>query len=89
MRRSAHALTINYDGYEKHTTVIGTAAFIGSNSSLIAPVRIGDGAFVVAGSTVTQDVPDDAMAFGRARQTNKAGLAAAYRARQAKRKDGR
>ena len=85
----AGTITINYDGYEKHTTVIGTAAFIGSNSSLIAPVRIGDGAFVVAGSTVTQDVPDDAMAFGRARQTNKAGLAAAYRARQAKRKDGR
>ena len=80
----AGTITVNYDGYGKHRTVVGAGAFIGSNSSLVAPVRIGDGAFVVAGSTVTDDVPGDAMAFGRARQTNKPGRAAAYRSAKSK-----
>jgi bifunctional UDP-N-acetylglucosamine pyrophosphorylase/glucosamine-1-phosphate N-acetyltransferase len=76
---------VNYDGFGKYRTEIGANAFVGSNSSLIAPVRIGDGALVVAGSTVTEDVPDDAMAFGRARQVNKPGGAAAFRAKREKR----
>ncbi len=78
----AGTITVNYDGYGKHRTEIGQAAFIGSNTSLIAPVRIGDGAMVVAGSTITQDVPEDAMAFGRARQQTLPGRAAAFRKRK-------
>ncbi len=76
----AGTITVNYDGFGKHRTTIGAHAFIGSNTSLIAPVSVGDGAMVVAGSTVTEDVPADAMAFGRARQTNKPGRAADFRA---------
>ena len=75
----AGTITVNYDGFGKHRTTIGAGAFIGSNTSLIAPVSVGDGAMVVAGSTVTEDVPADAMAFGRSRQTNKPGRAAAFR----------
>ncbi len=75
----AGTITVNYDGFGKHRTEIGAQAFIGSNTSLIAPVRIGDGAMVVAGSTVTEDVPADAMALGRARQVTKPGRAAAFR----------
>jgi bifunctional UDP-N-acetylglucosamine pyrophosphorylase/glucosamine-1-phosphate N-acetyltransferase len=75
----AGTITVNYDGFGKHRTTIGAGAFIGSNSSLIAPVTVGDGAMVVAGSTVTEDVPADAMAFGRSRQTNKPGRAALFR----------
>ncbi|MEJ1978971.1 MAG: bifunctional UDP-N-acetylglucosamine diphosphorylase/glucosamine-1-phosphate N-acetyltransferase GlmU [Acetobacteraceae bacterium] len=82
----AGTITVNYDGFSKHRTVIGARAFIGSNSSLIAPVRVGDGGFVVAGSTITKDVPEDAMAFGRARQTTVPGRAAAYRAAHRKEK---
>ena len=78
----AGTITVNYDGFAKHRTEIGARAFVGSNSTLVAPVRVGDGAFVVAGSTVTEDVPADAMAFGRARQVNKAGHAAAFRAKR-------
>ena len=78
----AGTITVNYDGFAKHRTVIGADAFIGSNSALIAPVQVGDGAMVVAGSTVTEDVPADAMAFGRARQVNKPGRAAAFRAKR-------
>ncbi len=76
----AGAITVNYDGHAKHHTTIGAHAFIGSNASLIAPVTVADGAMVVAGSTISEDVPADAMAFGRARQTNKAGRAAHFRA---------
>ena len=76
----AGTITVNYDGFGKYRTEIGARAFIGSNSALIAPVTVGDGAMVVAGSTVTEDVPADAMAFGRSRQTNKPGRAAAFRA---------
>ncbi len=76
----AGTITVNYDGFGKHRTTIGDQAFIGSNTSLVAPVSVGDGAMVVAGSTVTEDVPADAMAFGRARQTTKPGRAADFRA---------
>ncbi len=80
----AGAITVNYDGFAKHRTEIGERAFIGSNSALVAPVRIGDGAMVVAGSVVTEDVAADAMAFGRARQVDKPGGAAAFRAKRGK-----
>ncbi len=80
----AGTITVNYDGFGKYRTVIGANVFIGSNSALVAPVTVGDGAFVVAGSTVTSDVPADAMAFGRARQANKPGRAAAFRAQREK-----
>lgn len=69
----AGTITCNYDGVNKHITRIGANAFIGSNSSLVAPVSIGDGALVASGSVVTQDVPADAVAFGRARQEIKPG----------------
>ncbi len=80
----AGTITVNYDGFAKHRTEIGERAFIGSNSALVAPVRIGDGAMVVAGSVVTEDVAADAMAFGRARQVDKPGGAAAFRAKRGK-----
>ena len=77
----AGTIAVNYDGYGKHRTVVGAEAFIGSNSSLVAPVRIGRGANVTAGSVITEDVPDGAVAFGRARQTTKKGRAAPLRAK--------
>jgi bifunctional UDP-N-acetylglucosamine pyrophosphorylase/glucosamine-1-phosphate N-acetyltransferase len=64
----AGTITCNYDGYSKFVTDIGAGAFIGSNSSLVAPVTIGDGAYVASGSVITESVPPDALAFGRARQ---------------------
>ena len=67
----AGSITCNYDGTRKHRTRIGAGAFIGSNSTLVAPVQIGDGAYLAAGSVITSDVPADALAVGRARQTNK------------------
>jgi bifunctional UDP-N-acetylglucosamine pyrophosphorylase/glucosamine-1-phosphate N-acetyltransferase len=75
----AGTITCNYDGYRKHKTVIGRNAFIGSDSTLIAPITIGDGAFIAAGSSVTVNVPADAMAIARSRTTLKEGWAAAYR----------
>jgi bifunctional UDP-N-acetylglucosamine pyrophosphorylase/glucosamine-1-phosphate N-acetyltransferase len=75
----AGTITCNYDGFAKHQTVIEDEAFIGSNASLVAPVRIGRGAIVAAGSTITQEVPADALAFGRAQQVNKEGRAAGIR----------
>ena len=74
-------ITANYDGVNKHRTIIRDDAFIGSNSNLIAPVTVGAGAYVVAGSTITHDVPDDAMAIAREKQTNKEGYASRLRAR--------
>jgi len=65
----AGTITCNYDGFSKFFTDVGPGAFVGSNSSLVAPIRIGTGAYVASGSTLTEDVPDDALAFGRARQT--------------------
>jgi len=77
----AGTITCNYDGFGKYTTDIGAGAFIGSNSSLVAPVSIGDGAFVGSGSVVTHDVPADALAVARGRQMVREGWAAAFRAR--------
>lgn len=77
----AGTIAVNYDGYGKWRTVIGTEAFVGSNSSLVAPVKIGRGANVTAGSVITEDVPAGALAFGRARQQTKKGRAAALRAK--------
>lgn len=79
----AGTITCNYDGFSKHLTEIGEGAFIGSNSSLVAPVRIGSGAYVASGSVVTENVPDDAVAFGRARQTTKQGRGRQLRERLA------
>jgi len=67
----AGTITCNYDGQGKHRTVIERNAFIGSNASLVAPVTIGEGAIVAAGSTITEDVPAGGLAFGRTRQVNK------------------
>ncbi|SFJ29742.1 bifunctional UDP-N-acetylglucosamine diphosphorylase/glucosamine-1-phosphate N-acetyltransferase GlmU [Jannaschia pohangensis] len=71
----AGTITCNYDGVFKHRTVIGADAFIGSNTSLVAPVRVGDGAMTGSGSVVTTDVPDGDLALARAKQVNKDGLA--------------
>ncbi len=76
----AGTITCNYDGVAKHRTDIGKGAFIGSNSSLVAPVRIGDGAYVGSGSVITTDVPADALAVGRGRQSIKEGWVARLRA---------
>jgi bifunctional UDP-N-acetylglucosamine pyrophosphorylase/glucosamine-1-phosphate N-acetyltransferase len=67
----AGTITCNYDGYKKSNTTIGVDVFIGSNSSLVAPVHIGDGALIAAGSVITKDVPADSLALGRAKQENK------------------
>lgn len=80
----AGTITCNYDGYNKSRTEIGAGAFIGSNSSLVAPIKIGAGGYVASGSVVTQDVPEDALAFGRARQENKPGFARSLRERFSK-----
>ncbi|WP_374291300.1 bifunctional UDP-N-acetylglucosamine diphosphorylase/glucosamine-1-phosphate N-acetyltransferase GlmU [Paenirhodobacter enshiensis] len=71
----AGTVTCNYDGFFKHRTVIGANAFIGSDTMLVAPVTVGDGALTASGSAITEDVPAGAMAFGRARQAVKPGLA--------------
>ena len=75
----AGTITCNYDGTAKHRTEIGKDAFIGSNSALVAPVRIGDGAYIGSGSVITQNVPADALALGRSRQTVKEGWATRLR----------
>jgi bifunctional UDP-N-acetylglucosamine pyrophosphorylase / glucosamine-1-phosphate N-acetyltransferase len=67
----AGTITCNYDGFQKHPTTIGKGVFIGSDSTLIAPVRIGDGAYVAAGSTITENVPPDGLGIARGRQINK------------------
>lgn len=77
----AGTIFCNYDGVQKHTTTIEEGAFIGSDSQLVAPVRIGKGAYVATGTTVTKDVPDDALAIGRIKQENKEGYAGKLRAR--------
>jgi bifunctional UDP-N-acetylglucosamine pyrophosphorylase / glucosamine-1-phosphate N-acetyltransferase len=75
----AGTITCNYDGTRKHRTTIEDGAFIGSDSQLVAPVRVGREAYVAAGSSVTKDVPDGALAVARGRQVNKAGWVAAKR----------
>jgi bifunctional UDP-N-acetylglucosamine pyrophosphorylase / glucosamine-1-phosphate N-acetyltransferase len=78
----AGTITCNYDGKSKHRTTIGANAFIGSDSTLVAPLSIGDGSYVAAGSTITEDVPADALALGRARQTIKEDWAKKMRSRK-------
>ncbi len=80
----AGTITCNYDGVNKHTTRIGRDAFIGSDSTLVAPVIVGDGAYIGAGSCITKEVPADALAVARGRQVTKDGWAAARRASRKK-----
>ena len=78
----AGVITCNYDGVNKHATRIGKNAFVGSDSTLVAPVTVEDGAYIGAASCITKDVPANALAVGRARQVNKEGWATARRTRQ-------
>jgi bifunctional UDP-N-acetylglucosamine pyrophosphorylase / glucosamine-1-phosphate N-acetyltransferase len=80
----AGTITCNYDGEKKHQTVIGSGVFVGSNSTLVAPVTLADGAYIAAGSAVTTDVPAGALAIGRARQENKDGWVAKRKEAKAK-----
>ncbi|WP_291844014.1 bifunctional UDP-N-acetylglucosamine diphosphorylase/glucosamine-1-phosphate N-acetyltransferase GlmU [Maricaulis sp.] len=82
----AGTITCNYDGYDKHRTVIGDNAFIGSNTCLVAPVTVGAGAFTATGTIVTEDVPADALALARTPQTHKPGWAARFHAAKQARK---
>jgi len=75
----AGTITCNYDGVNKHKTIIEDGVFVGSDSTLVAPIKIGHGAYVAAGSSITEDVPADSLAFGRARQSVKEGWAKAKR----------
>jgi bifunctional UDP-N-acetylglucosamine pyrophosphorylase/glucosamine-1-phosphate N-acetyltransferase len=84
----AGTIFCNYDGFAKHPTIIGEGAFIGSDSQLVAPVTIGKDAYVATGTTVTKDVPDEALAIGRTSQENKLGYAPRLKARLAARKRG-
>ncbi|HLJ70102.1 MAG TPA: bifunctional UDP-N-acetylglucosamine diphosphorylase/glucosamine-1-phosphate N-acetyltransferase GlmU [Roseiarcus sp.] len=84
----AGTITCNYDGFDKHFTDIGAEAFIGSNSALVAPVKIGDGAYIGSGSVITEDVEKDALALGRGRQAAKPGWAARFRAGRKKKERG-
>ncbi|MBD3837969.1 bifunctional UDP-N-acetylglucosamine diphosphorylase/glucosamine-1-phosphate N-acetyltransferase GlmU [Brevundimonas sp.] len=85
----AGTIFCNYDGFNKARTQIGAGAFVGSNSSLVAPVVIGAGALIASGSVITEDVPADALAFGRARQTLKPGAAAIFREQAQAKKDAK
>ena len=82
----AGTITCNYDGFNKNKTTIGDGVFVGTHSSLIAPVTIGSGAYLATGGVITKDVPEDALAVGRARQENKEGWAKRFRAAMMKRK---
>jgi bifunctional UDP-N-acetylglucosamine pyrophosphorylase/glucosamine-1-phosphate N-acetyltransferase len=87
----AGTITCNYDGFGKHKTTIGKGAFVGTNSSLVAPVKIGAGAYIGSGSVITRDVPDDAMAIERSPQNTREGGATRFRElklRAKKRKEG-
>lgn len=77
----AGTIFCNYDGVQKHTTTIESGAFIGSDSQIVAPVTVGEGAYVATGTTVTRDVPRDALAIGRVNQVNKEGYASRLRAK--------
>lgn len=79
---SCGAVTVNYDGFQKHQTVIGKGVMVGSNVNLVAPVRLDDGAFIAAGSTITTDVPADALSVERGQAEVRAGWAALYRKRK-------
>lgn len=82
----AGTIFCNYDGFGKAKTLIGKGAFVGSNSSLVAPVSIGDGAYIGTGSVITEDVPADALALARSRQIGKAGWASDFRQKNAAKK---
>ena len=77
----AGTITCNYDGVFKHQTIIGKRAFIGSNTALVAPVRVGNDAMTGSGSVITEDVPDEGLAISRTKQANKPGLALKLRNR--------
>lgn len=79
----AGTITCNYDGFQKHPTTIGNRVFIGSDVALVAPVKIGDGAYVGAGSTITENVPADALGIARGRQVTKPGWASKKRRERA------
>ncbi len=81
----AGVVVVNYDGQTKHETTIGDGAFVGCNANLVAPVKIGEDAFVAAGSTITRDVPPGALAVSRARQENKEGWVRRRKSKQASR----
>jgi len=78
----AGTITCNYDGVKKYPTRIGKRVFVGSDTSLVAPINVGDGAYIGAGSCITKDVPADALAVARGRQITKEGWAAAKRAQR-------
>jgi bifunctional UDP-N-acetylglucosamine pyrophosphorylase/glucosamine-1-phosphate N-acetyltransferase len=82
----AGTITCNYDGHQKHRTEIGKSAFIGTNSSLVAPVKIGAGAYIGSGSVIVKNVPADALALGRGKQVVKKGWAKKMRAKKGKKK---
>jgi len=85
----AGTITCNYDGFLKYRTEIGAGSFVGSNSTLVAPIKLGNGSFVAAGSVITDDVTRDSMAFGRSRQTVKEGKAKQLRERLQAEKDAK
>jgi len=81
----AGVITCNYDGFSKHRTTISKEVFVGTNCQLVAPIKVGEGAYVATGTTVTRDVPPDALAIGRARQENKSGYASRMKKHLARR----
>ena len=83
----AGTIFCNYDGFNKHRTEIGDNAFIGSNSSLVAPVLIGSGAYIGSGSVITRDVAADALALERGQQSLREGWAAKFRAMMGRKKN--
>jgi bifunctional UDP-N-acetylglucosamine pyrophosphorylase/glucosamine-1-phosphate N-acetyltransferase len=85
----AGTIFCNYDGFDKFETHVGEGAFVGSNTALVAPVTVGDGAYTGSGSVITRDVPGDALALGRARQTDEKGWAMAFRARKMRERAGK
>jgi bifunctional UDP-N-acetylglucosamine pyrophosphorylase/glucosamine-1-phosphate N-acetyltransferase len=85
----AGTIFCNYDGFFKHTTMIGNGAFIGSNSSLVAPIHVGDGAYIGSGSVITKDVPAGSLALERNEQAIREGWAARFRAAMSRRKSGK
>lgn len=78
----AGTITCNYDGVKKHATHIRPRSFVGSNSTLVAPVEIGEGSYIAAGSVITNSVPEDTLAVGRARQVDKQGWPSKRRSEQ-------
>jgi bifunctional UDP-N-acetylglucosamine pyrophosphorylase/glucosamine-1-phosphate N-acetyltransferase len=85
----AGVIFCNYDGFDKFETHVGEGAFIGSNTALVAPVKVGDGAYTASGSVITRDIGGDALALGRAPQVEKPGWATAFRARKLREREGR